>query len=197
MNYIKDFPLRWVVSDLEEKDFTCGYCQSHNSSDKGLLLVETLSDEYEQDGGVYICSHCKMPTFIWQDIQVPGVKTGNPISEVSDELKDIYDEARSSYAVGAYTGTVLLCQKILMNICVELGAEPGLQFAEYVTFLDENHFITSKIRSWVNRVKYEDAENSHEIVIKNKQRAGDLIKFCEMIIKTNFEYPNLLQGYED
>lgn len=192
MNHVMDYPLRWVVSDLEERDFTCGYCQSYTSSDKGMLLVETVTEDYKQEGGVYICSHCKMPTFLWQDTQVPNAQIGAAINEVSDELRALYDEARSAYTAGAYTGVVLLCQKILMNICVELGAEAGLSFADYIAFLDENHYITSKIQSWVNQVKSEDAEEEHEIVIKSKQRAGELIRFCEMIIKMNFEYPNFL-----
>lgn len=191
MKYIKDRPLRWVVSDLEEKDFTCGYCQNHTSSDKGMLLVETVSEEYEQDGAVYICSHCKMPTFTWQDVQVPGVKMGGSITEVSDELKALYEEARSAYAAGAYTGVVLLCEKVLKYACVELGAEPDLPFIDYLTFLDENHYVTSKVQEWVNRVK-SDTEKAHEIVIKSKQQARELIRFCEMMIKVNFEYPNYL-----
>ncbi|MDH6363620.1 hypothetical protein M2139_000737 [Enterococcus sp. PF1-24] len=196
MKYINDLNLKWAVTDLAEKEFTCGYCEEHNRSDKGMVLIETASDEYHQEGGIYICAHCKMPTFLWEDMQVPGVKIGSKISEVSSEITTLYDEARLAYSAGAYTGAVLLCQKILMNASVELGAEPNLSFVDYVDYLDENHYVTAKIQTWVNRLRLEDSEESHEIAIKTKQHAADLIKFCEMVMKINFEYPRLLEGLQ-
>jgi hypothetical protein len=36
------------------------------------------------------------------------------------------------YSVQAYTSAALCCRKLLMNICVGLGADEGKKFAFYV-----------------------------------------------------------------
>lgn len=106
----------------------------------------------------------------------------------------MYDEARNSYSVSAYTGVVLLCRKLLMNIAVELGADSGKRFIEYVDYLDENHYISRNSKIWVDKIRTTGNEATHETVIKSKEDATNLIKFCEMIMKTNFEYPSILDS---
>lgn len=204
MRMIKDYNnLRWkVAGSVMEYDFTCGYCGRHTSSVKGLELTEkhlregynsTYDDRQLKNSGIYICTHCQMPSFMWEEIQVPGYKFGNEVSGISEELSDLYDEARNSFSVGAFTGVVLLCRKLLMNIAVELGAKEGMKFIEYVNYLDENHYISANSRAWVDKVRTYGNEATHETAIKTKVDASNMIKFCEMIMKTNFEYPSILE----
>lgn len=193
---------KWIVqwknaSGVEEKSFVCGYCGMHTSSVKGMSLSETSvdgrmlnADTESKNYGVFICTHCKFPTFIYKDVQVPGDRFGNDVSGISKELTALYNEARNAFSVQSYTGVVLLCRKLLMNIAVELGAQSGRKFIEYVVYLDTNHFISARSKSWVDRIRTEGNEATHETIIKNKEQASDMIKFCEMLLKTNFEYPN-------
>ncbi|BDX45645.1 hypothetical protein L6E_00590 [Enterococcus hirae] len=197
MNKISDFQyLQWKGTTLNERDFVCGYCNRHTSSISGLpLLKSDMGMLYQHDkNGIYICTHCQLPSFFFDNEQMPGNKFGNPVSGISDELSNLYDEARNSYSVGAYTGAVLLCRKLLMNIAVELGAETGKKFIEYVNYLDENHYISRNSKSWVDKIRTTGNEATHETVIKSKDDATTLIKFCEMIMKTNFEYPSILDS---
>ncbi len=145
MKSIKDYSsLSWKEAHtIMERDFICGYCGRHTSSVLGLPLTknEVGSIRYDQEprSGVYICTHCQLPSFFWDDMQVPGHRFGSPVEGISPELESLYDEARNAYSVGAYTGVVLLCRKLLMNIAVELGAGAGKRFIEYVNYLDDNH----------------------------------------------------------
>lgn len=188
--------LRWKGETIMERDYTCGYCNSHTSSTSGLPLIKTSGVSSYQEGknGIYICTHCKLPSFFWDTMQIPGNKFGSPIKGISEELAKLYEEARDSFSVNAYTGVVLLCRKLLMNISIELGAEPGKRFIEYVNFLDENHYISANSKNWVDKIRTIGNEATHEPVIKGKDEAANLIKFCEMIMKTNFEYPSLLES---
>ncbi|WP_260601938.1 DUF4145 domain-containing protein [Enterococcus faecalis] len=198
MKFIKTYSsLSWrKAQQIMERAYKCGYCGNRVSSLLGLPLVrksEQRIDSYYQDdqSGIYICTHCQMPSFFWDDIQIPGHVMGNNVKGISDELSSLYDEARNSYSVGAYTGVVLLCRKLLMNISVELGAEPNKKFIEYVDYLNDKNYISANSRGWVDKIRTTGNEATHETVIKTETDASNLIKFCEMIMVTNFEYPNL------
>lgn len=192
---IKDYTnLFWDgESYMNENRFNCGYCGAVTSSVVGMQLRNEFkqSDPYKRDdnNGVYVCTHCNMPTFIWEDKQVPGNRYGSKVIHVPVLLNDVYDEARSSYSSGAYTGTVLLCRKLLMHIAVELGAKENLKFIEYVNYLEENNHITVRSKDWVDSIRKSGNASTHEIEIASREEAEKMIKFSEMILKTNFEYP--------
>lgn len=188
----------WKGDQKQESDFECGYCGRHTSSDVGLtMFMAGRSNSQVENFGVFICTHCNLPTFITDTIQIPGVKYGSTVNNLSDTLSKVYDEARDSFSVGAYTGVVLLSRKLLMHIAVELGAEPNRRFIEYVNYLDEEGFITARSRGWVDSIRQMGNASTHEIEISSKEDAEKMIKFCEMILKTNFEYPAELEVLDE
>ncbi|WP_062532351.1 DUF4145 domain-containing protein [Jeotgalibaca dankookensis] len=176
-----------------ENNFQCGYCGSITSSVQGMSLRNKTnpndSEQRDDNNGVYICTHCKMPTFLWQDIQVPGLKYGSRVENLPDMIDQVYTEARNAFSSGAYTGVVLLCRKLLMHISVELGAGTNLKFIEYVNYLEDKKHITVRSKDWVDSIRKSGNTSTHEIEIASKEEAERMIKFSEMILKTNFEYP--------
>lgn len=182
----------WInPNKIREREFTCAYCGNSTSSVLGLGL--DVISPHSEGQGIYICSHCQMPTFIWAELQSPGNKYGNDVAGITDNLKQLYNEARSCYSVGAYTGVVLLCRKLLMNISIELGAKSGIKFIEYVNYLEKENYITARSKSWVDKIRTVGNEATHRAEVKTKEDAANLINFCEMIMKTNFEYPNRVE----
>ncbi|QDK48170.1 DUF4145 domain-containing protein [Limosilactobacillus reuteri] len=184
---------KWKSDSVLEKSYVCGYCGREVSSDRGMPLIidEPGKVSYQSGDGVYICTHCHMPTFIYEDIQVPGNRFGSPVKNVPDEVNDVYEEARSSFAAGAYTGVVLLCRKLLMHIATNLGADVGLRFIQYVNYLNENHYAGARSEQWINQIRQFGNQANHEIIINSKEEAQRIIKFCEMILKLNYEYPSI------
>lgn len=199
---VKNRKLRWIdmnmYRDIEmnDKDYVCGYCDRHTTSKEGLALVD--ENKYHQDGnnGVYICSHCKLPTFIYATHQMPGNKIGTNIEGISDELRDLYNEARNAFSVESYTGVILLCRKMLMHIGVELGAEKDQSFKYYVDYLIDNYYVTAKSKVWVDSIRRSGNQSTHQLVLGDREESERLIKFTEMIMKTNFEYPYLMEKLE-
>ncbi len=76
-----------------------------------------------------------------------------------------------------------------MNVAVSLGASAGLRFAEYVDWLASNGHVTVKSKSWVDHIRDKGNEANHEIPLIPKEEAEQVIKFVEMLLRTNFEYP--------
>lgn len=184
----------WNGATIAENSYTCGYCGRHTSSVEGLSFKRkakgTTSIYQSGNDGVYICTHCRMPTFSWVDIQIPGNRFGNPISGVSDIVSGVYEEARASFSVGAYTAVVLLCRKLLMNLAVDLGATENKNFLFYVNYLKDNHYIPVNSGEWVDTIRQHGNEATHETELKTKNDAENMIKFSEMLIKMNYEYPS-------
>ncbi|MGU9954563.1 DUF4145 domain-containing protein [Limosilactobacillus fermentum] len=184
---------RWKSDNILEKSYICGYCGHEVSSDRGMALMRSKPGQvsHQSGDGVFICTHCHMPTFIYGEMQVPGNRFGSPVQNVPDEVNSVYEEARSSFAAGAYTGVVLLCRKLLMHIATDLGADSGLRFIQYVDYLNEHHYAGARSDEWVDQIRQFGNQANHEIRINTKEEAKRIIKFCEMILKLNYEYPSI------
>lgn len=186
----------WKGNKIYPASFQCGYCGSYVTSNYGMALG--YGEEYNfynnKPYGVYICTKCNKPTFISSEgIQIPGSKFGSDVKGVSEIVNTIYNEARDCYAADAYTGTVLLSRKLLMHIAIDLGANEGKNFKEYVDFLANEGFITATSRGWVDVIRKISNASNHELVKNTKEDAENLLQFCEMILKTNYEYPSSLK----
>ncbi|WP_260351362.1 DUF4145 domain-containing protein [Leuconostoc pseudomesenteroides] len=180
--------------------YTCGYCGSRVTSERGMSLNIDNGAGYSYNSvsqGVYICPNCKYPTFIYEDMQVPGNKYGNSVANVSKEVEDVYNEARKSFSVGAYTGVILLCRKLLMHVSVDLGANENKRFIEYVDYLKENHYVPKNSEGWIDAIRKFGNKSTHDIVINTKEDAEKMIKFSEMLLKMNYEYPALMSQESD
>lgn len=183
--------LKWSnPNTMESKNFICGYCNQLVASEKGWfgnLLIGRLVHVAR----VYICPHCKKPTFFGiNDEQTPGIIFGKDITDISDEgVQKLYDEARRSVGQNAYTATVLCCRKLLMHVAVSKGAKKDLKFIEYVEYLSDKNFITPDAKEWVDYIRSRGNEANHEIIIMTKDDAENLLSFSEMLLQLIYEFP--------
>lgn len=193
---------KWSQEKMASFNYTCGYCGTYVSSEYGMPLIdidypgkETIS----RGAGIYICTNCHMPTFIYKDngIQVPGNRFGSSVKNVPEKVNDVYEEARRCYSSNAFTGTVLLCRKLLMNVAVDLGASDNLKFIQYVDYLSDQHFVSIKSHDWVDQIRKYGNEATHEIEIKTRKDAETILKFSEMLLKMNYEYPAIVNNLDN
>lgn len=192
--------LKWNEQDMGKKrSYVCGYCGVYVASEKGLKLSKIVNSGYLEtsDDGVYICTNCHMPSFFYNNIQVPGNKFGSPITNLPDEVNKVYEEARSAFSANAFTGVVLLCRKLLMNVAVDQGADPNLRFVEYVDYIDSNHIAGINSRNWIDQIRQFGNQANHEIEVNSKEDAELILKFCEMILKITYEYPAMVNNEDN
>nr|WP_244297964.1 DUF4145 domain-containing protein [Leuconostoc lactis] len=177
-----------------EATYTCGYCGSKITSDEGMYLGELNYGQNQNvfPQGVFICTNCKMPSFIYNDIQVPGVNYGNSVHDIPNNVNSVYEEARKSFSVQSYTGVILLCRKLLMHVGVDLGADENKNFVYYVNYLKDNHYVSQNSGEWIDSIRKFGNVATHQIVVNTKADAEKMIKFCEMLLKMNYEYPALM-----
>ena len=117
---------------------------------------------------------------------------GNAVNNLPPDITSLYSEARACCSVGGYTAAMLACRKILMHIAVDLGAEQNKSFMHYVEWMHDNHHIPPKAKAWVDHIRSKGNEANHEITIAKAPDAELIIKFTEMLLKVNYEFPGIL-----
>ena len=76
-----------------------------------------------------------------------------------------------------------------MHIAVNAGANSGASFVEYVDYLVNNHFAPPNSKDWIDKIRSHGNEANHEIVIKKKEDAEEIMTFLEMLLKFIYEFP--------
>jgi hypothetical protein len=126
------------LNSISSQKFRCGYCGNVVASDRGYFSGNHVGGH---QGFIRICPHCEGPTFLHDDTQIPGVAAGGEVSHLPIDIEALYKEARKSTAASSFTASVLVCRKLLMNLAVSLGADPGKKFIEYVDFLAQKGYV--------------------------------------------------------
>ena len=178
---------------FQAKTFNCGYCGDKVSSGEGYYAGKQSDGNGSPISWIRICPGCQGPTvFTLFGKQFPGSVPGRSITKAPEDLIKLYDEARYGSAAGAYTGAVLICRKILMNIAVAEGAKKGLSFLNYVEFLAEKGFIPPRGEVWVDYIRKRGNEANHEIDLMEEKDATGLIIFVEMLLQFIYEFPQMV-----
>ena len=139
---------------------------------------------------IRLCPQCNAPTFFSaQDGQHPGPLLGEEVASLTHDVRRIYDEARNALTVGATTGTVMLCRKILMHIAVDKGAEEGLRFVDYVDWLLAERWIPRGGQSWVDFIRQRGNEANHQLPHMTREAAEGILKFTEALLRNVYELP--------
>lgn len=181
----------WVQArDVTQTNFTCGYCSKNVAPSKGYLT----DDGHNR---IFICPQCNQPTFF--DIynnQTPHPRLGNDVEGISDKgVNTLYQEARECTSAGAYTGAVMVCRKILMNLAVQHSAEENESFVFYVNFLVDGGFVPPKGKIWVDAIRKLGNEATHEIALMTEKDAQLILRFTEALLRFNFELPHIFEKH--
>lgn len=132
--------------------------------------------------------HCKAPHIVdHMNQEIPAALPGNPIKNLPETINRVYEEARSCIAAGAYTATVMILRKILMNLAVEEGAKEGDSFAHYVDYLCENGFVHRRQHEQAKRIQRLGNDANHKIESRTKEDALELLNLVQLILINNYE----------
>ena len=118
----------------------------------------------------------------------PGSPYGQSIDDLPETVQSIYDEARNSFRAGAYTGVILICRKVLANVAIYYGADDGDSFVHYVDYLVNKGYVPLKSRDWVDKIRVEGNQATHNQTAKNKDDAKRILDFVQMLLLINFKF---------
>lgn len=188
----------WIqISTMRARHYICGYCGSDISSEKAYY-TRTNSGNSTVQGKIYLCHVCNKPTyFTIEGEQTPGALLGGNIEHLPQDIAALYKEIRDATTTNSFTAAVLAGRKLLMHIAVEAGADEGKRFVTYVNYLVDNGYTPPNSKAWVDEIRQIGNEANHEIVIMDEQKARSIIKFLEMLLKFNYEFPGEVTRSDD
>lgn len=192
----------YETTRMYPRSYICGYCNDNVASNVGKPLVGAelgIARESIPYIGIYMCPSCSGPTFFdLNNKQYPGVLFGDLIPNLPPEIEDLYQEIRKSYSVGAYTGSILLSRKMLMNISIKLSenqqgvtVNDGESFQYYVQFLISNGYAPATSSTWIDFIRLEGNAATHRSSSRSEEDAKRVLLFIEMLLKINYEYTSL------
>jgi DNA-directed RNA polymerase subunit RPC12/RpoP len=182
---------------LNNKDFVCGYCGNQVSSISGYQFGQSTDGSGQEIAAIYICSSCKGPNVIGPGAErYPSPAFGMPVRQVPDSLNQLYEEARRCTQERCFTAAVLICRKMLMNVAVEQGGNPGGTFQSYVTYLGDQGYVPPNGRHWLDHIRKKGNEATHEIQLMSEADARDLLIFVEMLLRFIYEFPSMVGPFQ-
>jgi len=190
--------IQWKnIETVTSKSFDCGYCAHSVASDKAF--TGNWSDgRIGKNVYQYICHHCHQPTFIDENgNQTPQKTFGKSVPDITDaSIQALYKEARACYSADAFTASAMVCRKLLMNIAVSKGAKENQSFKQYVDYLETNNFIPNGTKDWVDAIRTQGNEATHEISISTQEQAEEILSFAEMLLRLIYEFPSKALKYK-
>ena len=177
--------MAWLnATNIGSSEYTCGWCNNRVATPNGFVTQGTVGYK------IYICPHCDRPTAFVDRKQTPGIAYGAAVGHLPPDISALYSEARNCTAASCYTAAVLICRKLLMNIAVSQGAQPGGTFISYVEYLSSSGYVPPNGKGWVDHIRKKGNEATHEIILMSQSDAQELISFAEMLLKFIYEFPS-------
>jgi hypothetical protein len=108
-----------------------------------------------------------------------------------EKIATLYDECRKCFTNECYYSTVLLARTLLMYIATDKGAPENRHFAFYIDFLEQNHYITTHTKPWVDKLRTLGNHYVHDITDATKEEASKAAMFSQRLLQTVYELPQM------
>jgi len=181
--------------------YTCGFCGSKVSG--AVVASQTFTTEgpgTPSGNRTHTvkwlqCTHCAFGS-VWNDATIhPGVPFGPDLNGLPDDVSKAYQEARRCMGVNAYTAAELICRKILMHVAVEKAAKIGENFGSYISYLEQNGYVTPPMKPWVELIREHGNQSTHELDTPNEQRAQSTVMFTAELLRLIYEMEHLASKF--
>jgi len=175
--------------------YVCGHC---NTKVTGAVVAKY---SWEKPPGITItnkwllCPNCSLGSVIINKSVFPGSPFGPKLQGLPDDVEAAYEEARRCMEVNAYTAAELLCRKILMHVAVEKGAKEGESFASYLSYLENNGYVTPPMKTWVDLIRQHGNKATHKLEAPEKERAQSTVMFTAELLRLTYEMEYLANKY--
>ena len=123
----------------------------------------------------------------------PVASPTRPIHGTPADVAVAWEEAGLSFAAGAYTGSEMLCRKILMHVAVDrAGSESGKNFTDYVDDLESAGLLTTGLKPVVDLVRQRGNTANHHLAATTRDEAAQTMRITEHLLRGIYELPGLI-----
>ena len=127
---------------------------------------------------------------IVDDIQHPSAPAGAFVGHLPQDVESSWQEARRSYAVGAYTAAVLMCRKLLMHMAVDhAGAKEGEYFAPCIKKLIDSGELPEKHKPALEKIRKAGGDGAHKLEAISEADAKITVVITQTCLRNLYEIP--------
>ncbi|MCW2744887.1 MAG: uncharacterized protein JWM48_1437 [Mycobacterium sp.] len=137
-----------------------------------------------------LCPHCADGSVKTRSGAVyPPAPAGGPVPNLPDDVAQAWREARTAHAVAAYTASEVMCRKILMHIAVDVAeAQPGRSFAQYIGDLSSAGYVTTGLRTTIDRVRARGNAANHELPASTERDSLTTLAITEHLLTSVYAF---------
>jgi hypothetical protein len=194
MTVIKEWKWERTIKSKDKKveTFCCPYCNFNvcTTSDTRIFDVETGAIKYN----IFKCVKCYMPTTIGIDGEIIPTSRFLPFGDIQHlpiDVGKLYCECRKAYAVECFCSVITVARTILMYIAVNLGANTGCSFAEYVNYLETENYISQHDKAWVDKIRLLGNQYVHQLAEATEEEARKAMVFISHLLSSVYELPQM------
>jgi hypothetical protein len=122
----------------------------------------------------------------------PPSAAGRRVGGLPPEVDAAWREVRTAHSVAAYTASEIMCRKILMHIAVDVaGSDAGKSFVQYVNDLDAAGYITTGLKTVVDKVRNRGNIANHELPASTEDDSLVTMAITEHLLRSIYELPSL------
>lgn len=169
-------------------NFTCGHCGRNVSG----ALIASFDNDYVR---WLLCPGCEKGSVYNSGVMHPGIMFGPKLEGLPVIVEKAYNESRSCMSVNAFCAAELLCRKLLMHVAADKGAKEGDTFANYLTYLEEQGFITPPMKKWVDIIRQHGNKSTHLLDSPDQDRAKSTVMLTAELLRVVYEMEYMAKKY--
>jgi hypothetical protein len=169
-------------------EYECGHCGAKVS---GAVVAYHGSIKW------LLCPNCGNGSVCDEKGKIhPGAAFGPRIAGLPNDIAEAYEEARRSMSISAFSGSELICRKILMYVAIEKGAKEGESFTFYLDHLEKKGYITPPMKTWVDLIRKHGNIAAHILEKPDQNRAESTLMFTAELLRIVYEMEHLAKQYK-
>lgn len=195
--------MNWSTGEIKKEAmaFDCGHCDARPAGERGWE-ASRLSTSPFKFARVLLCPNCNLPTIVVEYVggarmQWPQPRTGRDVEHLPPDVERAYQQARDCIGVGAHDAAALILRNLIAHVAVECEAPPGRRYAEYVTWLRDNHYMPPGGDRWVDVLRQLGNETAHELIEVTDDQARLALGFAEQLIRHVYEATGILDAHDE
>ena len=175
-----------------EETFVCPYCNTRVRSLADIRLhdAELGAIKYH----IFKCTECYMPVIMGTDKKIIPASQILPFDDVRylpASIEKLYIECRRCFSNECYHSVIMVSRSLLMHVAVDKGDVAGKSFVKYIDYFQNNGFIGSQNREWVDKIRQIGNKYVHELDEATKEDAEKVILFIKQLLGNLYEMPAL------
>jgi len=177
--------------------YTCAACGKETHGRVIARMIYAQPEKNHQGTNFWCLCTCGEPTVLKAEtapydrtFQAPRGVEFKPGENWPPDLEKLFHEASASFSAGAFTGSAMICRKILMVVACKHGDDEGKTFKEYVEFIIRNVVPIPTAKQSIDAIRQIGNEANHDVAFVNEPDARRAMGIVRYVLNAAYSLPS-------